>query len=336
MNSHISFGDYKNTADRPAEFFPVEGDWEAIPTTNESYGYHKYDNSHKPVSHFIRLIANAASRGGNLLMNIGPMGNGMFDPKDTEILNGIGNWMDINSESIHGTVASPLPLQYWGVTTMKENKLFLHVFNWPADKNLIVGGLKSNIEKAWLLSDPLKRELTFNRLNPLDLRIKLTGNAPDSINTVIVLETKEKTETDPVRLLADKQIINRLLAFDSELKGEGFRFGDGKTNRYFVEGWTRKEQEISWKVRLNNSATYRLSLIYAGSAESEGSFNICIDNKILKEYNVTNKQKTSVVYKLNLGTITLNEGVHTLSLKPKEIMKTELMKILELQLIPLK
>ena len=81
-----NFGDYKNTADRPAEFYPVTGDWEAIPTTNESYGYHKFDSSHKPVSHFIRLLASAASRGGNLLMNIGPKGDGAFDEKDMTIL----------------------------------------------------------------------------------------------------------------------------------------------------------------------------------------------------------------------------------------------------------
>ncbi|HVF96346.1 MAG TPA: alpha-L-fucosidase, partial [Flavisolibacter sp.] len=62
--ANSNFGDYRNTADRPAEFFPVTGDWEAIPTTNESYGYHKFDNSHKPVSHFIQLLASAASRGG--------------------------------------------------------------------------------------------------------------------------------------------------------------------------------------------------------------------------------------------------------------------------------
>ena len=49
-NSAINFGDYRNTADRPAEFYPVTGNWEAIPTTNESYGYSKYDRSHKPCS----------------------------------------------------------------------------------------------------------------------------------------------------------------------------------------------------------------------------------------------------------------------------------------------
>jgi alpha-L-fucosidase len=47
--NNLMMGDYKNTGDRPAEFAPVTGDWEAIPTTNESYGYSKFDDSHKPV-----------------------------------------------------------------------------------------------------------------------------------------------------------------------------------------------------------------------------------------------------------------------------------------------
>jgi alpha-L-fucosidase len=91
----------------------VSGDWEAIPTTNESYGYHKYDSSHKPVAHFIRLLATAASRGGNLLMNIGPKDDGEFDIKDLAILEGIGKWMEKNKESIYGTTASPLPYHSW-------------------------------------------------------------------------------------------------------------------------------------------------------------------------------------------------------------------------------
>ncbi|HEX2717361.1 MAG TPA: alpha-L-fucosidase, partial [Gemmatimonadaceae bacterium] len=70
------FGDYASTADRPAELRRHEGDWEAIPTTNESYGHHRMDQSHKPPEHFVTLLAKAAARGGNLLMNVGPMGDG--------------------------------------------------------------------------------------------------------------------------------------------------------------------------------------------------------------------------------------------------------------------
>ena len=86
------WGDYDDTTDRPAEFPPHAGDWEAIPTTDESYGWNKFDTSHKPPSHFIQLLAKASARGGNILMNIGPMGDGRIDPKDVAILKGIGDW----------------------------------------------------------------------------------------------------------------------------------------------------------------------------------------------------------------------------------------------------
>src|SRR2546421_7668199 len=84
INSRIvgGLGDYQSTTDRPAEFPPHDGDWEGIPTTNESYGYNQNDHSHKPASHFIELLAKACARGGNLMLNFGPRGDGTFDPAD--------------------------------------------------------------------------------------------------------------------------------------------------------------------------------------------------------------------------------------------------------------
>ena len=83
---NLNLSDYLSTADKPDEFPPVDGDWEAIPTTNESYGYNQNDHSHKSVSHFIRLLAKAAARGGNVLLNVGPRGDGVIDPSDVRIL----------------------------------------------------------------------------------------------------------------------------------------------------------------------------------------------------------------------------------------------------------
>src|SRR5262249_30889541 len=87
------FGDYVSTSDRAVEFPPTDGDWETIPTTNESYGYHKHDYSHKSASALIEVLAKAAARGGNILLNIGPMGDGRIDDRDQQILAGIGNWL---------------------------------------------------------------------------------------------------------------------------------------------------------------------------------------------------------------------------------------------------
>jgi alpha-L-fucosidase len=327
------FGDYINTADRPAEFYPVQGDWEAIPTTNESYGYSKFDDSHKPVSHFIQLIASAASRGGNLLMNIGPKGDGTFDEKDVTILKGIGAWIDKNGESIYGTKASPLPLQSWGVSTLKGHKLYLHIFEWPADGKLYVSGLQSSISKVYLLTDP-KKQFKFSKPNAKDVVLTLPAKSIDTMNTVLVVELKDKLQTDSIRHVATNIPVTRLLAYDATQQGKGFGFGDGKTNRYYVEGWKSKDQNLTWTFRTTEAADFRLVIKYLAPAESAGGqYAMTLDEKQFQADVVTDNDNTAVITR-EAGSVSLKPGLHKLTIAPVTINKSELMKLLEVQLIP--
>ena len=52
-------------------------------------------------------FVDVVSKGGNLLLNVGPTATGEFPPEAVERLEGIGAWMDTHGEAIHGTVASP-------------------------------------------------------------------------------------------------------------------------------------------------------------------------------------------------------------------------------------
>lgn len=330
-NAAANFGDYKNTADRPAEFYPVSGDWEAIPTTNESYGYSRFDSSHKPAGHFIQLLASAVSRGGNLLMNIGPKGDGAFDHRDLQILQGIGSWMDKNGESITGAQGSGLPLQSWGVTTKKGNKLYLHVFQWPRDGQLTLGGLASTPAKAYLLTDP-KKPLAFTRAGAKDLRIQ-TGKQPaDSSNTVIVLELKEALKGDTTRYVSGNVPLTRLLAFDARQHGKGFGFGDGKKDRYYVEGWKTKEQFLSWDFRTSVPLRFKLVAHYLAGEASGGSYQLELHGRRIEKPVLGGGSSSKVVVQ-ELGEVALPAGVHTLSLQPLAISGQELMKLLELQMI---
>lgn len=328
-STEISFGDYKNTADRPLEFFPVTGDWEAIPTTNESYGYHKFDNSHKPVRDFVHLLAKAASRGGNLLMNIGPKGDGVFDSKDQAILKGIGAWMQTNGESIYGSVASPLPLQSWGVSTLKGNKLYLHVFDWPANKKLYVGGLKSEAGKVYLLAN--KKTLTTRRLNENDMEIDLPAQMPDTMNTVIVIDLKGALKTDSVRVLAPNMLQEQLLAFDADLHGGHFTYGDGKAGKYYVQNWKSKDQWLSWTFRTTQPVSFTVNMKYLAGDGIGGTF-LLQTGTFSKEIKITGSGSNTKVLEEEIGTLTLPAGTHELTIKPVSIDKEELMKLLELQL----
>jgi alpha-L-fucosidase len=330
---NLMMGDYKNTADRPAEFSPVTGDWEAIPTTNESYGYSKFDDSHKPVDFFVQLLAKAASRGGNLLMNIGPMGNGTFDVKDVTILRGIGHWVDRNRASIYQTHASPLPLQSWGVTTMKDQLIYLHVFSWPTDGKLMVGGIKSKVNKAYLLTDKAQKKLPLEFLNTAGITISLPLTAPDPVNTVIVLDMKGDIVGDTIRVVAGN-MPTRLLAFDAQLNGKGFGFGDGKATGYFVEGWKSKEQSISWFLRCVEPAMFKLVLKYMATPESEGVSRIKAGDKIFTETVLPTQSGSRVVTK-ELGTVKLDAAINEINISALDIKKADLMKLFEIQLIPI-
>lgn len=326
-----NFGDYQNTADRPLEFFPVDGDWEAIPTTNESYGYHQFDDSHKPVSSFIYLLAKAASRGGNLLMNIGPRGDGKIDDKDQKILKGISDWMQKNSESIYGTQKSPLALQNWGVCTQKGNNLYLHVFIWPKNGKLVVGGLQTLPEKDELLTDRSK-SFSIKKLNDFDVEIQLPETAPDAVNTVITLKMNQPVIADQTRLI-DPNENNCLLAFDAKLDGGGFGFGDGKTDRYYVNRWTKTSQTVNWPFRLNENIYAELSLRYQVGEKSGGEIKVKIgDTEFLLE--IQPSEAKDQIRNVKIGKCILKAGSGEIQIIPQKITSEDLMQIFEMHVTP--
>ena len=261
------WGDYDSTADRPANFPPHDGDWEGIPTTNESYGWNPRDRSHKLPEHFIRLLAKAAARGGNTLLNVGPMGDGEMDPKDLAILHGIGVWWKVNGESIRGTRRTTLPVQSWGESTRRGNTLYLHIFAWPADGQLVVGGLKSRVSSARLLA--LAEKLPVSRVGPLDVAIALPRTAPDLADSVVVLECGDAAQTDAAVLLQPTQGSQTLRAFDGQLHGT-LRFGAGKKSDDFAQNWRSAADSVSWAARLVRPAEYEVFVNYDAVKGSAG------------------------------------------------------------------
>jgi alpha-L-fucosidase len=323
-------GDYASTADRPAEFAPHDGDWEGIPTTNESYGYNQNDHSHKPASHFIQLLAKAAARGGNVLMNVGPMGNGKMDPKDLEILAGIGEWWRANGESIRGTTRTPLPVQAWGESTCKGNTLYLHVFDWPRDGRLVVGGLKSDIKNVRMLATSRTAPLSAQRVNALDIEIEgLPTAAPDKVDSVLVVECSGAPQADKSRLLISS-LRNTLRVFDGELHGKTIRFGAGKTRDADVENWSNKSDSISWPVRVNESASFELRADYDTPTDSAGStFTVRLGTNTISGIIKPGEQRS-----LKLGTVKLSSGAFDIQVIPEKISSPELMRLRALILVP--
>ena len=328
------FGDYASTADRPAELVTYEGDWEAIPTTNESYGYHQMDRSHKPAMHFVQLLAKAAARGGNLLLNIGPRGDGTFDPADRAILDSIGRWMAVNGESIRGTQRTPLPVQLWGQSTYKGNKLYLHVFDWPKDGVLRVAGVKSPVFGARLLAKPGTAPLTVTRLDDADVAIAVPREAPDPWDSVIALDTGVPFDADRAIWLRASGAPLRLHVFDGTLSGSGIRYGDGKRGHDAIETWSDTAGKVSWTVRLTEPARYRVALDYAAvPADSGGVYTVAIG--AVRASGVVQPTGSATTFTAHdVGTAALGAGTYTITVVPSHLAGAELMRLRALDLIP--
>jgi alpha-L-fucosidase len=327
-----TFADYVNTADRALEIFPCEGDWESIPTTNESYGYSIDDNSHKPASAFIELLAKSAARGGNMLMNLGPKGNGEIDERDITILEEIGAWLAVNGESIYGTSRTPLEVQQWGESTQKANRLYLHVFQWPKDGKLVLGGLMNAIRKAWLLSDQEQKPLETKRLNYYDWLIHVPAAAPCRAVSVIAVEVDGEIRTHSGRLLSEKG-INVLRSFDAEVS-QGMKYGDGKQGNDYICNWTSLNQRVIWKVRLNHAMKLRLVLTYStAEAMDAGVVRIAFGDEIIEErVSRTENPKETATMSCE---VVISAGEHDLSIVPVHTEGQELMRRHSVTLAPL-
>ncbi|WP_242691732.1 alpha-L-fucosidase [Desertivirga arenae] len=185
-------GDTKTPEQKIPDASELDGkDWETCMTMNGTWGYRKSDNKWKSSETLIRNLVDIASKGGNYLLNVGPKPDGSFPQESIDRLKAMGYWMKVNSEAIYSTKANPLEAVTWGRITCKPSKngttLYLSVFDWPSNGQLVVPGLKNKVSSALLLAGgkSLKTNLGTNGVT-----ITLPSQAPDKVASVIKLEVQ--------------------------------------------------------------------------------------------------------------------------------------------------
>ncbi len=144
---------------QPREWVTVGGKpvvWEACQTFSGSWGYHRDEETWKSLDQLIQMLVDTVSKGGNLLLNVGPTGRGEFDARALDRLTGIGAWMKRHARSIYGCTQAPAefraPQDCRFTYNTGTRRLYLHVFAWPY-RHLHLDGLGDRIEYAQLLND---------------------------------------------------------------------------------------------------------------------------------------------------------------------------------------
>lgn len=171
----------KPTVPKPEDFQL----WETCMTINNTWAYNMHDRAYKSAQFLVRALVEVASRGGNFLLNVGPQPDGAVQPEFQERLRAIGDWLAVNGDSIYGTTYGPIQGMSLARTTVKGNKVFVHIFDWPS-ASFEINGLDTKVVSASLLSDgrPLKYNQTEEKL-----QIDLPAQAPDPNVSVIALRT---------------------------------------------------------------------------------------------------------------------------------------------------
>lgn len=125
---------------------------ETCETMNGMWGYKITDQEYKSTRTLIHYLVKAAGMNANLLMNIGPQPDGSLPAVSIERLKEIGEWMQTYGETIYGTRGGLVTPRSWGVTTQKENKLYVHILDWQ-DTGLFLPIADRKIKKARLYKD---------------------------------------------------------------------------------------------------------------------------------------------------------------------------------------
>ncbi len=99
------FGDYTIPGDNkiPKSYEHLQKPWETVGTFNNSWGYNSYDNDWKSPEEVLYWLVEITSKGGNYMLNIGPMADGTVPEQSVNNLKAIGGWLAINGEAIYGT-----------------------------------------------------------------------------------------------------------------------------------------------------------------------------------------------------------------------------------------
>lgn len=239
--------------------------WESCVTINDgSWGYNKYETDFKTERDLIRMLVEVVSKGGNLLLNVGPKPDGTIQDEFVTRLNAMGRWMKVNNEAIYETTASPFErMSFFGRATAKGNKLYLHVFQWPKEGRLRVAGLRNLVHSARLLADK-DRKITATRDGD-DIVLALPGAAPDEIASVIELTLDGAPVTVPFANRPDGKGRITLGVESCEIDTE-FEQRAKKENalgHVFLTRWTRDKDVPYWKVEAPKAGRYRVELSYA-------------------------------------------------------------------------
>ncbi|MCG6189722.1 alpha-L-fucosidase [Maribellus maritimus] len=269
--------DFKTLGDNQLGDKKEDFPWQSPATVAHSWGFHSSDTQWKSTSTLLKSLINNVSLNGNFMLNIGPRANGDVPFEIQQRMLEMGEWLNVNGESIYGAEAFDLDkdLHDWGKITCKKTengeKLFLHVFNWPLSKKLYLTGVEAKPEKIYLLADKQKSPLHFNCENVFT-EIELPSLQPDPYVSVVVVEYKTKPEIEDGLVAKNQEggfSLTPLNVFEKrdEMQIEKKERGGTIPEHVVVS----ESQKFSWKIYVDEPGKKSVDISYSFQSKKGSS-----------------------------------------------------------------
>lgn len=155
--------------------------WETCQTFSGSWGYFRDEDTWKTHKQLLALLIGAVSKGGNLILNVGPTARGVFDARATKALDSISHWMQYNNKSVYGCTYPPAGFETPANTMVSYNpqtkRLYVHLFEYPGN-TLTLPGYKGKIKYAQFLHDNSEIRFKTAESNTNDVILSLPNKKP--------------------------------------------------------------------------------------------------------------------------------------------------------------
>lgn len=276
---------------------------------------------------FIYSLCRIVGNGGVYLLNVAPRPDGTIPESQANSLRAIGEWLEVNGESIYGADPSPLKFPPYAITS-KPGKIYLHIKELQ-DEQVELTGILSEVTNAYCLADPDKKSLTVNQKGS-----QILVNVPENLRqpkvTVIVLEmADQEIRVVDETLLQEKDGIIKLPVAKCEfaIRRISYDYDTQRTHRWGENA----KQGLIWTVNVTQPGIFKVFSEDTGNSEYTYELFTEDDSLILDaKGNVGQLTKKS-----HEGTININKrGVQKIIVYPKNTVRKSKYEFKGLELVP--
>jgi len=265
-------GDF-DTPEQRVGGFRSDRPWETCMTICRQWAWKPNDNM-KSLKQCVQTLVRVVGGDGNFLFNFGPMPTGAIEPRQIERLKEMGVWLSKYGQSIYATRGGPFKPGPWGASTHKDNRIYVHIFNWQGESIKLPA-----ISKKIVAASVLTGGTAVVKQTKEGIEISVPKDRRRDIDTIVVLELD-----GPAGEIAPVGIPSSSLAYRKKAQASNvFRnmqgygpdkaFDDDDTTRWATDGGTH--QAWLWlAVDLGKPTTFNRAVIHEGDWDRVRNFEL--------------------------------------------------------------